>query len=366
MERSSLTEYILRLLEGTVYPETGEGLVSSGIAHPQDISVEESGGVVSVDVTLQFKRQRDPFAAAVVRRVKETLAHHLPEARINVQAVEGSRPAPKPQEKKTTFTQGIGCTIAVASGKGGVGKSTVTANLALALRDLGLKVAVLDADIYGPSLPKMFGCEDFQPEAEHREGTDVMLPAEVQGIKLMSIGFFVSERDAMLWRGPMATNALRQMINQTLWGDVDILLTDLPPGTGDIHLSIISELKIDGAVIVTTPQAVAVADVVRGVEMFRNPNVNIPVLGIVENMAWFTPEELPDNRYYIFGRGGAAERYAAETGIEILEKVPLIQGVAECADEGVPAVVRDSQAAPYYRSIAEKIVEKVKKGVDKA
>ena len=206
----------------------------------------------------------------------------------------------------------------------------------------------------------MFGVEDYLPDAVNIEGHDYIIPAEVGNIKIISIAMFIRPTDALLWRGTMANNALRQLIHQTAWGELDFLLIDLPPGTGDIHLSIISELKIDGAVIVSTPQQVAVADVVRGVEMFRNPNVNIPVLGVVENMAWFTPAELPNNRYYIFGKGGAA-RYATEIGVDLLGQIPIIQAIMEGSDNGTPASETLPEVEVYYRQTAEKVVEKLMK-----
>ena len=206
----------------------------------------------------------------------------------------------------------------------------------------------------------MFGLEGYLPEAEQVDGQDIILPAETMDMKIMSIGFFVKPSDALLWRGAMAVNALRQMIHQTRWGALDFLLVDLPPGTGDIHLSIISELKIDTAVIVSTPQQIAVADVRRGVEMFRNPQVNIPLAGIVENMAWFTPEELPENRYYLFGKGGA-RRFAEEKGVDFLGEIPIVQSIMEGSDEGKPAMGIDPRVEKWYRGIAEKIVEKVMK-----
>ena len=268
--------------------------------------------------------------------------------------------APRPEPKLKTTTGGIAKVIAVASGKGGVGKSTVTANLAVALRNMGFRVGILDADIYGPSQPKMFGVEGYLPDAVQEEGADHIVPAEPMDIRLMSIGFFIKPTDALLWRGAMAVSALKQMIHQTKWGTLDFLLADLPPGTGDVHLSIIGELKIDSAVIVSTPQQVAVADVVRGVEMFRNENVNIPVAGIIENMAWFTPEELPENRYYLFGKGGA-RRFAEEHGVDFLGEIPIVQSIMEGADEGRPAAGIDPRVEKWYRGIAEKIVEKVMK-----
>lgn len=225
---------------------------------------------------------------------------------------------------------------------------------------MGFRVGILDADIYGPSQPKMFGVEGYLPDAVQEEGADHIVPAEPMDIRLMSIGFFIKPTDALLWRGAMAVSALKQMIHQTKWGTLDFLLADLPPGTGDVHLSIIGELKIDSAVIVSTPQQVAVADVVRGVEMFRNENVNIPVAGIIENMAWFTPEELPENRYYLFGKGGA-RRFAEEHGVDFLGEIPIVQSIMEGSDEGRPAAGIDPRVEKWYCGIAEKIVEKVMK-----
>ena len=272
----------------------------------------------------------------------------------------GRGAAPRPEPKLKTTTGGIAKVIAVASGKGGVGKSTVTANLAVALRNMGFRVGILDADIYGPSQPKMFGVEGYLPDAVQEEGADHIVPAEPMDIRLMSIGFFIKPTDALLWRGAMAVSALKQMIHQTKWGTLDFLLADLPPGTGDVHLSIIGELKIDSAVIVSTPQQVAVADVVRGVEMFRNENVNIPVAGIIENMAWFTPAELPENRYYIFGRGGA-RAFAERSGVDFLGEIPIVQSIMEGGEEGRPAAGIDPRVEEYYREIAEKVVSKVMK-----
>mgnify|MGYP003623593861 CR=1 FL=1 len=248
----------------------------------------------------------------------------------------------------------------MASGKGGVGKSTVTANLAVTLRDMGYRVGVLDADIYGPSMPRMFGLDGFLPEAVVNGREQYIIPAEAQGIRIISIGFFIAPDDALVWRGPMATSALKQLIHQTLWEELDYLLIDLPPGTGDVHISLVTELKVDGAVMVSTPQRVAVDDVKRGIAMFRNDGVNIPVLGIVENMAWFTPAELPDNRYYIFGRGGAAELSNKE-GIDLLGEIPVIQSVMDGGESGMPAAAQDGDVKKYYREIASKIVDKLDK-----
>ncbi|WP_297554934.1 Mrp/NBP35 family ATP-binding protein [uncultured Alistipes sp.] len=347
-----MEEKIKELLRTVVHPETGTDIVTGSVV--ERIAVQEGHAAV----TLQFAKARDPFAVKIKNQVQHLLETSLPELRATVTIREGAPRKAEPERKTTTG--GIARVIAVASGKGGVGKSTVTANLALSLRAMGYRVGILDADIYGPSQPKMFGVEGYVPDAVREEGIDKILPAEVRGLRLMSIGFFVKPTDALLWRGAMAVNALRQMIHQTDWGELDFLLADLPPGTGDIHLSIIGELKIDAAVIVSTPQQIAVADVVRGVEMFRNPNVNIPVAGIVENMAWFTPAELPENRYYLFGRGGA-RAYAEASGTDFLGEIPIIQSVMEGGDAGTPAAATDPLTESYYRDIASKIVDKVTK-----
>ena len=389
-----MKERIERVLSNIVHPETGADIVSGGIVS----AVAAEGDAVCV--RLRFAKRRDPFAMKIKERVEQALAAEFPALRSRVEIEQeddsAARSAANPEatgggaesEKDTASENGaesagganartraqeamekmrqhsgagaIGHIVAVASGKGGVGKSTVTSNLAVALHSMGYSVGVLDADIYGPSQAKMFGAEDYLPETQRIGDTDYIVPAQQQGIKLISIAMFIRPTDALLWRGMMANSALRQLVHQTLWGELDFLLVDLPPGTGDIHLSIISELNIDGAVIVSTPQQVAVADAVRGIEMFRNPNVNIPVLGIIENMAWFTPKELPDNRYYIFGKGGASE-YAARAGVETIGEIPLIESVMQGGDDGAPAAATDPEVEKHYRHAAERIVEKLTK-----
>ena len=347
-----MNEELELLLRQIVHPETGDNIVDSGFVDRTDRG--EDG---SIAITLRFQKARDPFAQKIKLRVEALMAEHYPENQTMV-IIREAAPKPRRKENITTTTE-ICHVIAIASGKGGVGKSTVTANLAVALRQRGYNVGILDADIYGPSQTKMFGVEGYIPEAERDEaGNDFIIPAQSLGIKIMSIGFFIRPTDALMWRGGMAVNALHQLTHQTRWGKLDYLLIDLPPGTGDIHLSIINELKISGAVIVSTPQQVAVADVVRGVEMFRHEQVNIPVLGVVENMAWFTPEELPNNRYYLFGKGGA-KQYAEQAGIELLGQVPIIQSIMEGSDSGHPAGGYDPRVEEYYADIAEKIVDKL-------
>lgn len=334
------------------------------IVHPESgVSLTEGGYIAGLEcgdgkirIVLQFRGGRDPFASSLVRKVREAAVAAAPHCEIEVEiaaAQQQQKQAAAPTPEGDKFIKNI---IAVASGKGGVGKSTVTANLAVTLAAAGFRTGVLDADIYGPSQPRMFGCEGYAPEVEVENGVEYMVPAEAWGVKVMSIGFFVGPKDALLWRGPMATSALRQLIHQTRWGELDYLLIDLPPGTGDIHLSLISELRLDGAVIVSTPQQIAVADVVRGVEMFRNERVAVPVTGIIENMSWFTPAELPENRYYIFGQGGA-RAYAAECGVPFLGEIPIILSVGEGAEKGHPAAAENVDIARYYEQTAREIVK---------
>lgn len=350
-----MEEKIKKLLAGIIHPETGQDIVASGFV---EHIAADSGRIA---VTLCFAKARDPFAVKIKNHTEKLLQDSFPDAAVNVVIKEGTPKRPQPVRPSTT--RGIAHAVAVASGKGGVGKSTVTANLAVSLRNRGFRVGILDADIYGPSQPRMFGVEGYLPDAVEEGGYDYILPAETQDIKLMSIGFFIKPTDALLWRGAMATNALKQMIHQTRWGTLDFLLIDLPPGTGDVHLSLISELKIDAAVIVSTPQQVAVADVVRGVEMFRNQNVNIPIAGIIENMAWFTPAELPENRYYLFGRGGA-RRYAAQCGVDFLGEIPIVQSIMEGSEAGKPGVATDAAVEKQYREIVDKVVLRCGKPVD--
>ena len=344
-----MQQKIKEILKGIIHPETRENIVESGVVE----SVSQQGeGVV---VTLCFAKAKDPFAPRIKSMVEQIVAAEIPalEGKITVVLKQKEPKAQQPKRESTTAT--VGKIIAVASGKGGVGKSTVTANLALTLRNLGYRVGVLDADIYGPSQPKMFDREEYLPDAEQVDGVDYIIPAVSLDIELMSIGFFIKPTDALMWRGVMATSALKQLLHQTKWGGLDFLLIDLPPGTGDIHLTLLSEIKLDGAVIVSTPQQVAVADVVRGVEMFRHEQVGVKVLGVVENMAWFTPKELPENKYYIFGRGGA-ERYAKEVGVPFLGEIPIIQGIMEGSDAGSPAVTTDAMVEKYYREVAERMI----------
>lgn len=248
--------------------------------------------------------------------------------------------------------------IAVASGKGGVGKSTVTSNLAVALAQAGAKVGLIDADIYGPSIPTMFNCEFEQPLVKQVNGRNIILPIEQYGVKLISIGFLTPPDSAVVWRGPMASSALKQFFSDADWGELDYLLIDLPPGTSDIHLTMVQTVPVTGAVIVTTPQKVALADANKGVLMFRQPQINVPILGIVENMAYFTPEELPDNRYYIFGKGGG-QKLADKFDVPLLGQIPLVQGIRESGDSGLPAVMKGGPGAEAFSVLAETLARRI-------
>lgn len=321
--------------------------------------IETSDGCVTV--TLGFPKQRDPLKKYIIGATRATLIRHLGQGvKSEVKEIEIDAPA---QKKGTEFTKetllSVKHIIGIASGKGGVGKSTVAVNLAVALARLGYKVGLADADVYGPSVPVMTGTEGYRPVAEEINGKDYIVPLEKYGVKWMSIGYFAEKGQALVWRGPMASNALKQLILQVNWGPLDFLLIDMPPGTGDIHISLTQEIGIEGAVIVTTPQTVALADVEKGANMFRNENIAKPIYGLVENMAWFTPEEHPDEKYYIFGRDGGAQM-ASELGIPLLGRIPLVQSIRENGDDGTPAALSSRPDGIAFVELAGALAEAVK------
>ena len=287
--------------------------------------------------------------------IRNAFREHLPEAELQLNiTVEVEE---KPNEIKGNPLPGVKNIIAVASGKGGVGKSTMASNLAISLAKMGFKVGLLDADIYGPSMPIMFDVEDAKPFSVEVNGKTKIKPVENYGVKLLSIGFFADTDQAIVWRGPMAAKALNQMLRDAHWGELDFLLIDLPPGTGDIHLSIVQQIPLTGAVVVSTPQPIALADARKGVGMFAMEAINVPVLGIVENMAYFTPEELPNNKYYIFGQNGA-KNLAEDLCVPFLGEVPIIQSIREAADVGRPASLQENTiAANIYANIARNTVQ---------
>ena len=342
----------------------------SEVVHParEDRSLVELGMVDSIEiaegrieVTLAFPKRPDPLKTYLQGAAKAAIYRHAPGGtEIEIKTVV-KEPAKKKNNVNDLTLEELGSVrhiVGIASGKGGVGKSTVAVNLAIALSRLGFKVGLADADVYGPSVPIMTGTEGMMPESIEEEGKEIILPIEKYGVKWMSIGYFARPGQALIWRGPMACNALKQMILQVRWGDLDYLLIDMPPGTGDIHISLVQDIPMEGALIVTTPQPVALADVEKGVDMFRNSSINRPIFGLIENMAWFTPEELPDNRYYIFGRDGGA-KMAASFGIELLAQIPLVQSIREGGDSGEPAALSSRPVGVAFIELASKLSSKL-------
>ena len=342
----------------------------SEVVHParEDRSLVELGMVDSIEiaegrieVTLAFPKRPDPLKTYLQGAAKAAIYRHAPGGtEIEIKTVV-KEPAKKKNNVNDLTLEELGSVrhiVGIASGKGGVGKSTVAVNLAIALSRLGFKVGLADADVYGPSVPIMTGTEGMMPESIEEEGKEIILPIEKYGVKWMSIGYFARPGQALIWRGPMACNALKQMILQVRWGDLDYLLIDMPPGTGDIHISLVQDIPMEGALIVTTPQPVALADVEKGVDMFRNSSINRPIFGLIEHMAWFTPEELPDNRYYIFGRDGGA-KMAASFGIELLAQIPLVQSIREGGDSGEPAALSSRPDGVAFIELASKLSSKL-------
>ena len=342
---------IMDALATVRYPGNGKNLVEAEMIE-DDLRIDG----MKVSFSIIFDKPTDPFRKSVVRAA-ETAIHTYVDK--DVEVTIGIKSRMELPEEPDKLLPGVKNIIAVSSGKGGVGKSTVTANLAVALAKMGYKVGLLDADIFGPSMPKMFEVEDARPYAENVNGRDMIIPIEKYGVKLLSIGFFVNPDQATLWRGGMACNALKQLIGEALWGDLDYFILDTPPGTGDIHLTLIQSLGITGAVIVSTPQEVALADARKGINMYQNEKVNVPILGLVENMAWFTPAELPENRYYIFGKEGC-RRLAEEMNVPLLGQIPLVQGICDSGDNGKPAVLDpQSPAGKAFMMMAAKVVTQV-------
>ena len=342
---------ILDALRHVRYPGTGEDLVTAGMVE-DDLRIDG----MNVSFSLIFDKPNSPFLKSVVKAAEKAIHTYVsPEV---IVAITAKMPEAKPRQEEPILPQ-VKNTLAIFSGKGGVGKSTVSANLAIALAQAGYKVGLLDADIFGPSQPKMFGCEDARPILEEVGDRELITPIERYGVRLLSIGFFVNPESPILWRGSMASNALKQLISETHWGELDYLLIDMPPGTSDIHLTLVQTLGLTGAVIVTTPQQVALADAIKGIGMFTDEQVQVPILGLIENMAWFTPAELPQNKYYIFGRDGG-RKLAEELDIPLLGQIPLIQSVCEAGDAGAPAALeQESLLGIYFRTLATNIVEQV-------
>lgn len=333
-------------LRSVTMPGSNENIVDLDMV--QGIRIEGK----KVSFTLVFQRSNDPNIPIVkslcVQAIWKNLGRDV--------EIAGNITARSVHDMQRPILPGVKNIIAVASGKGGVGKSTVATNLAVALAQTGASVGLIDADIFGPSIPIMFGEKLARPQGEKVDGRDMILPIEKYGVKILSIGFFVNPNDALVWRGPMASNALKQLISDAKWGALDYLLIDLPPGTSDIHLTLMQTVPVTGALIVTTPQDVALADVIKGVSMFKGKSVDVPVLGLIENMAWFTPEELPENRYYIFGKDGG-KRMADELGIPFLGQIPIVQSIREGGDNGMPAALQSElPTGEAFKKVANTLI----------
>ncbi|MAC92542.1 MAG: chromosome partitioning protein [Flavobacteriaceae bacterium] len=341
---------VIESLKTISLPGEGENIVSKGLVS----NVMIFGDQVDIDLELQNPslQARKKLEVAILKTLHEQVYE---KAKIKINTKVLSPPSPKEQIKGKPI-KGIENIIAISSGKGGVGKSTITANLAVTLSKMGCKVGILDADIYGPSIPTMFDMEGSRPLSVQVDGKSKMKPIENYGVKVLSIGFFTKPNQAVIWRGPMASKALNQMIFDADWGDLDFLLIDLPPGTGDIHLSIVQFLPLNGAVVVSTPQNVALADAKKGIAMFQQDSIDVPVLGVIENMSYFTPSELPENKYYIFGKKGA-EFLAKDKKVPFLGALPLVQSIREASDVGRPAVLQQkSNLTNQFDKITKKLV----------
>lgn len=344
---------IIEALEKVRYPGTGKSIVEMQMLE-DDIRIEGN----KVSFSLIFEKKNDPFIKSLVKAAETAILTYI-DGGIDIKGnIRIKTPAEK-QPEPARLLPGVKNSIAIASGKGGVGKSTVSANLAVALAQSGYKVGLLDADVFGPSLPKMFGEEDARPVMEKIGEKEFIAPVEKYGVKMLSVGFFVDKNEALIWRGTLAGNALKQLIADANWGELDYFLIDLPPGTSDIHLTLVQTLAITGVIVVTTPQEVALADARKGVNMFIGEKINVPVLGLVENMAWFTPVELPENKYYLFGKDGG-KRLAEEIQIPLLGQIPIVQRICEAGDTGKPVALEESSITGLaFRDLAKKTVEQV-------
>ena len=342
---------ITEALSTVRYPGAGKSLIELDML-ADDIRI--AGDKVSF--TLIFDKPTDPFRASVLKAAEAAIKLREPaaEVTINTAVRKGEVAPPKPP-----VLPGVKNIVAVSSGKGGVGKSTVAANLAVALAAEGYRVGILDADIFGPSLPKMFGLEGTELYMHEVDGRNLIIPAQAYGVKMLSIGFLMDPDSAAIWRGAMASNALKQLIEQADWGELDYFLIDMPPGTSDIHLTLVQTLGLTGTVVVTTPQQVALADARKGIAMFREPKINVPVLGLVDNMAWFTPETHPDERYYLFGRDEDVDALAKDFDVPVLARIPLVAAVGEHSDKGRPIATENTASALAFIHLAHEVIEAV-------
>ena len=352
---SILKKDILAALENITAPGEGKSLVESNSV--KNIVIFDKEVLIDVEIGNPSLQAKKRVEVEIMKIIHEKV-HPKADVKVNVKAVVTEKPK---NEIKGKEIPGIKNIIAVASGKGGVGKSTITANMAISLHKMGFSVGILDADVYGPSTHLMFDLADAKPRSTMVNGRAKMMPVENYGIQILSIGFFTKPNEAVIWRGPMASKALNQMIFDANWGELDFLIIDLPPGTGDVHLSIVQALPLTGAVIVSTPQNIALADAKKGVAMFQQENINVPVLGIVENMSYFTPAELPNNKYYIFGKDGA-KNLASDLNTKFLGEVPLVQSIREAGDFGSPAALQEgTEIEKIFEDISKNMVSELVK-----
>lgn len=346
-------EAVLKALGNVDDPDLGKDLVTLNMI--KDIAIDGNNVSFTVELTTPACPMKEMIENACINAIKHLVSQDA------VVDVKMSSQVNSNRKDNKAFLPEVKNIIAVASGKGGVGKSTVSVNLALALAQEGAKVGLLDADIYGPSIPIMLGIRDERPKMMQVEGSDKgkIVPIEKYGIKAMSIGLLVDEKQAVVWRGPMASSAIKQFITDVHWGDLDYLIIDLPPGTGDVHLTMVQSVPVTGSVVVSTPQPVAAADAKKAIMMFKQPQINIPIVGMVENMAYFTPEELPNNKYYIFGKGGA-KKMSEQFELPYLGEVPIVQGIREGGDSGLPVVLEsNSPVRPVFLELARKVAQNI-------
>lgn len=348
-------DQVISALKHVKYPGEEKDIVTLDLV--RNVKTEDN----TVRFDLLPKTTNDPFISSLIRACHTALKTYIGESVVGIitQGKKEDKVNVKPLDiQEPKLFAGIKNVIAVASGKGGVGKSTIAVNLAVSVAKLGYKVGLIDADVYGPSIPKMMDVEGARPEIFKKGNADMIAPVENYNIKMLSIGFFVNPKDALIWRGPMATSALKQLMNQGDWGELDFMFIDLPPGTSDIHLTLVQEVPVTGAVIVSTPQDVALADAIKGIGMFTDPKINVPVLGLVENMAWFTPEELPENKYYLFGKDGC-KKLAEEMNFPLLAQIPLVQSIREGGDYGKPSASSHPIVSAYFTEMAENFIQQV-------
>ncbi|MEM7296951.1 MAG: Mrp/NBP35 family ATP-binding protein [Bacteroidota bacterium] len=341
-------ENLLKALSEVQDPDLKKDLVTLGMI--QNIHIDENKAAFDVVLTTPACPLKEVIKNDCIKAIEKNIG--------DVKLVINMTSHVTSNRDEGPVLPGVKNIIAVSSGKGGVGKSTVAANLAVALARSGADVGLIDADIYGPSVPTMFNCEYEQPGIVQEDGKNKIVPIQQYGVKLVSIGFLTNSEDAVVWRGPMASSALRQFISDTKWGDLDYLIIDLPPGTSDIHLTLVQAVPVTGAIVVTTPQKVALADAQKGISMFKQPQINVPILGLIENMAWFTPEELPDNKYFIFGENGGM-KLAEKNETELLGQIPLVQSIRENGDNGYPSALKDGAISDAFKHLAESVAQQV-------